>query len=228
MPAVASLAAARDLRGLERVKYDGTRLHVGALLPIGLLGWIYAGPFLSLWVGNRLGYDAAGVAYLMQLFLTAAIPLILSVPVQMAIGLNKIVIIALAALCGSLINLPVSCYLTYRIGVAGVIWGTVLTTFISNLLVPGLYVFRVLKIDPRTFLKRTLSPPLAGAMALIAVSWLLRKTMPVSYPGVDLWTRALPLLFHLAMATLAYIGGYLMVPSGRHDLTLLCSKLRGR
>src|SRR5262249_41554692 len=162
-------------------KYDGTRLHVGALLPIGLLGWIYAGPFLSLWVGNRLGYDAAGVAYLMQLFLTAAIPLILSVPVQMAIGLNKIVIIALAALCGSLINLPVSCYLTYHIGVAGVIWGTVLTTFISNLLVPGLYVFRVLKIDPRTFLKRTLSPSLAGAMALIAVSWLLRKTMPVSY-----------------------------------------------
>ena len=59
MPAVASLAAARDLRGLERVKYDGTRLHIGALLPIGLLGWIYAGPFLSLWVGNRLGYDAA-------------------------------------------------------------------------------------------------------------------------------------------------------------------------
>ena len=32
MPAVASLAAARDLRGLERVKYDGTRLHIGALL----------------------------------------------------------------------------------------------------------------------------------------------------------------------------------------------------
>ena len=55
MPAVASLAAARDVRGLERVKYDGTRLHVGALLPVGLLGWIYAGPFLSLWVGSRLG-----------------------------------------------------------------------------------------------------------------------------------------------------------------------------
>jgi hypothetical protein len=56
----------------------------------------------------------------------------------------------------------------------------------------------------------------------------LRQTMPVSYPGVDLWTRALPLLFHLAVATLAYIGGYLMVPSGRHDLTLLLSKLRRR
>ena len=32
MPAVASLAAARDDRGLERVKYDGTRLHIGVLL----------------------------------------------------------------------------------------------------------------------------------------------------------------------------------------------------
>jgi hypothetical protein len=228
MPAVASLAAARDLKGLERLKYDGTRLHVGALLPIGLLGWIYAGPFLSLWVGNRLGYDAESVAHLMQLFLTAAIPLVLSVPVQMAIGINKIEVIALAAVVGSLINLPVSCYLTYHIGVAGVIWGTVLTTFFSNLLVPGLYVFRVLEIDPRAFLKRTLSPPLAGAAALIAVSWLLRWLMPVTYPGISLGTRSLPLLFHLAVATLAYIGGYLMVPSGRHDLTLLWGKLRRR
>ena len=53
MPAVASLAAARDLRGLERVKYDGTRLHIGVLLPVGLLAWIYAAPFLSLWIGDR-------------------------------------------------------------------------------------------------------------------------------------------------------------------------------
>ena len=46
MPAVASLAAARDERGLDRVKYDGTRLHIGVLLPVGLLAWLYAGPFL--------------------------------------------------------------------------------------------------------------------------------------------------------------------------------------
>lgn len=228
MPAVASLAAARDLRGIERVKYDGTRLHVGALLPIGLLGWIYAGPFLTLWVGNRLGYDATNVAPLMQLFLTAAAPLVLSVPVQMAIGINKIEVIALAALGGSLINLPVSCYLTSRIGVAGVIWGTVLTTFLSNLVVPGLYVFRVLEIRPSTFLRRTLGPPLAGAFALIAATWLLRQLMPVTYPGSTLWTRALPLTVHLAIGTLAYIGGYLMVPAGRDDLAQLRGKLLRR
>jgi len=228
MPAVASLAAARDLRGLERVKYDGARLHIGALLPIGLLGWIYAGPFLSLWVGNRLGHDAANEAYLMQLFLIAAVPLILSVPVQMAIGMNKIEVIALAALGGSLINLPISCYLTYHIGMAGVIWGTVLTTFFSNLLVPGLYVFRVLEIDPRTYLKRTLSPPLTGAAALILLTWLLRRVMPVTYPGTALYSRAFPLLFHLVAGTLAYAVGYLLAPSGRGDLSELWGKLRQR
>ncbi len=77
MPAVASLAAARDARGLERIKYDGPRLHLGLLLPVALLAWIYAGPFLSLWVGDRLGYDAARAAPLMRLFLLATIPLVI-------------------------------------------------------------------------------------------------------------------------------------------------------
>ena len=170
MPAVASLAAAHDVRGLERVKYDGTRLHIGLLLPVGLLAWIYAGPVpLAVVSATALGYDASNVAPLMRLFLVAAIPLVLSVPAQMAIGINKIKVIALAALVGSLVNLPVSCYLTCRLGVAGVIWGTVLTTLFSNLLVPGVYLFRELEIDPRTYLKRTLSAPLAGAAALVAV-----------------------------------------------------------
>jgi len=228
MPAVASLAAAHDERGLERVKYDGTRLHIGALLPVGLLAWIYAGPFLSLWFGDRLGYDAANVAPLMRLFLVAAIPLVLSVPIQMSIGVNKIKVIALAALAGSVINLPVSCYLTARLGVAGVIWGTVLTTLFSNLLVPGFYVFRVLEIQPRTYLKRTLCAPIAGAAALIASTWVLRFLAPVDYSGATLWGRALLLIMHLSAGTFAFIGGYLLVPAGRGDLAELASKLLRR
>ena len=76
----------------------------------------------------------------MRLFLLAAIPLVLSVFIQMSIGLNKVKVIALAALAGSVVNLPISCFLTARWGVSGVIWGTVLTTMFSNLLVPGVYM----------------------------------------------------------------------------------------
>jgi O-antigen/teichoic acid export membrane protein len=226
MPAVASLVAARDEQGLNRIKYDGSRLHIGALLPAGLLAWLYAGPFLSLWIGDRLGYDGANVAPLMRLFLVAAIPLLLSVPVQMSIGMNRVKVIALAALVGSLVNLPVSCLLAARMGVEGVIWGTILTTLFSNLLVPGFYVFRVLKIEPLTYLTRTLSPPLAGACALVAVTWLLRLFAPVSYPGNTIWTRALPLIAHLSAGSVAYIAGYLLAPAGRSDLSEIVAKLR--
>ena len=156
----------------SRTRPDQVRRHAHAhrrLLPVGLLAWIYAGPFLALWIRSNqwdamsaLGYDLADVTWLMRLFLVATIPLVLSVPVQMSIGINKIKVIALAALAGSVVNLPVSCFLTARLGVEGVIWGTVLTTLFSNLLIPGIYVFRVLEIDPRTFLRRTLSAPLAG------------------------------------------------------------------
>jgi O-antigen/teichoic acid export membrane protein len=226
MPAVASLVAARDERGLDRIKYDGSRLHIAALLPAGLLAWLYAGPFLFLWIGDRLGYPGDMVAPLMRLFLVAAIPLVLSVPVQMSIGMNKVKVIALAALVGSLVNLPVSCYLAARLGVEGVIWGTILTTLFSNLIVPGIYVFRVLKINPWTYLRRTLSAPLAGGCALLAITWMLRWLTPVTYPGDTLWTRALPLIAHLSAGSVAYLAGYLLTSTGRGDLTGIMAKLR--
>jgi O-antigen/teichoic acid export membrane protein len=235
MPAVASLAAARDLKGLDRVKYDGTRLHIAVLLPVGLLAWIYASPFLSLWLGDdqwraidALGYDLADVTWLMRLFLIAAIPLVLSVPVQMSIGLNKIKVIGLSALAGSLFNLPISCFLTARLGVAGVIWGTILTTLFSNFLVPGIYVFRVLEIDPRTYLRRTLIAPLAGGAALILMTSVLRLMIPPPGVGAAPWPRALLLVLHLSMGTLAYVTGYLLVAGGRVDFRDLVARLRRR
>ena len=235
MPAVASLAAARDLHGLDRVRYDGTRLHIAVLLPIGLLAWIYAAPFLSLWIGNRqwddvfkLGYDLSDVAYLMRLFLIATLPLVLSVPAQMAIGINKVKVIALASLAGSVVNLPISCYLTIRLGVSGVIWGTVLTTLFSNFLIPGVYLFRVLEINPRTYLKRTLGSPLAGAAALLLCTGLLRMVSPITYPGNHSGTRTVSLLLHLVVGTVAYIVGYLLVPIGRGDLAEILGRFRRR
>jgi O-antigen/teichoic acid export membrane protein len=235
MPAVASLAAAADRRGLDRVKYDGTRLHLGALLPVGLLAWIYAAPFLSIWIGERqwsairaLGYDLNDVASLMRLFLVAAIPLVLSVLVQMSIGLNKIKVIALAALIGSLLNLPISCYLTARVGVAGVIWGTVLTTLFSNLLVPGLYVFRELEIDPRAFMIRTLSAPLSGAALLLTATSVLQLVLPGSSVRVESWSGVFVLFIHLLIGSLAYAGGYVLMPIGRRDLFEIAGRLRRR
>ena len=255
MPAVASLVAARDERALDRVKYDGTRLHVGMLLPIGLLAWVYAAPFLALWVGDDLGYDAASEAPLLRLFMVGTLPLVLAVLVQTGFGMNKVEVVALSALAGSLVNLPLSYYLTTRLGTQGVIWGTVVTTLFSNLLVPGVYLFRVLEISPRRFLTRTLCAPACGAAALLATTWAAGSIFPLNpgsrgletfaqwvpldgYPFHRLGLRAaaaaasllrwVPMAAHVGAGCLGYAAGYLAVPTGRGDLVEIVGKFKTR
>jgi O-antigen/teichoic acid export membrane protein len=224
MPAVASLVAAGDDKGLERIKYDGSRFLVGLLLPVTLLAWIYAAPFLEFWVGPRFVPDAP----LLRLFLVATLPLVLSILAQMAMGVGKIDVIAVSALSGALLNLPSSWFLTRRIGVAGVIWGTVATTLVSNGLVPGVFLFRLLKVDPRTFLTRTLSAPLAGAAALIAATWTFALVLPAAPSPGSVSARFIPFFAHLAVGTLAYLIGYAATPNGRDDLGRLVAKLLRR
>jgi O-antigen/teichoic acid export membrane protein len=226
VPAVAGLAAVRDERGLERILYDGTRLYIGVLLPVGILAWIHAGSFLSLWFGHRLGYDATDLAPLVRLFLVATIPMTLAVPVQVAIGLGRIRLIALAALAGLLINLPVSCFLAARLGVAGVIWGSVLTTLVFGLAVPGPHIARVLGIDPWAFLGRCLTAPLSGAAALIGADGISRYVMSPTGVGISSSLRVESLILNLGVGSLFYLGGYMLTPAGRGDLARLLARFR--
>jgi O-antigen/teichoic acid export membrane protein len=225
MPAVVSLAVGGDKGSLERIKYDGTRILVALLAPIALLAGIYAAPFLNLWVGPEF----VPYAWMLRLFLVATLPLVLSVVVQMAIGMGKIEVVAISNLVGALVNLPISYYLTRRLGVSGVIWGTVLTTLFSNLLVPGVYVFRVLDIKYSTFFARTLSAPVVGALALIVACWAFRGLVPAEpsgdSPGL---ARTLPFLANLSVGTLAYMIGYFATPAGRGDARAIVRKFGRR
>ena len=69
---------------------------------------------------------------------------------------------------------------------------------------------------------------MTGACALVSVTWLLRQILPITYPGTALWTRATPLVIHLLMGTLAYAGGYILIPSGRGDFNEVTRKLMRR
>ena len=221
MPAVASLAAAKDVLGIERIKYDGTRFLVGIILPVGLLAAIYAHPFLNFWVPRF-----SDQYRLMQLFLVAAIPLVLSVLVQMAIGMNAIKVVAIAALAGSVVNLPLSYFLTVKYGVSGVIWGTVLTTLFSNLLIPGVHVFRVLDVHVGTFVRRSLGAPLMGAAMIGLVAWSLGFIATAEPRSGSMIARIGPLLGHLSACGLAYLAGYAAIPEGRADLGVILRKLK--
>ena len=224
MPAVVSLAVGGDKTGLERIKYDGTRILVALLAPVTLLAGIYASPFLDVWVGREF----APYAWMLRLFLVATIPLVLSVIGQMAVGMGQIKVVAVSSMAGALVNLPLSYYLTTRLGVSGVIWGTVSTTLVSNLLVPGVYLFRALDVRPSTFFIRALSAPMAGALALVAGCWAFQQILPPGPAGPSPIARAWPLLANLSVGSLAYLAGYLATPTGRGDLEAIGRKLLRR
>lgn len=221
MPAAASMAASKDMASLDKVKYDGVRLHFGLIVPVALMACLYARPFLFLWVGPA----KAQYAPLMQLFLVACAPLVLSVPVQVATGLGHVRVIALAAIGGSIINLPLSYYLTTRIGVAGVIWGTVLTTLFSNLLIPMVYVFRKLNVRLAEFFRRSLFPIVAGACLSTTVTILLRVILNPEPPGATWSMRLALLIFHLVAGTLSYTLGYLSCEASRQERAWLYRKI---
>lgn len=221
MPAAASLVAANDLVAIERVKYDGSRLLIGLLLPVALLAGIYAGPFLALWVGEQY----ADQGHLLQLFLFAATPLTLTILVQIAIATGRLNFIAISSLAGAVVNLPLSIFLTLKIGVAGVIWGSVLTVLVANWVVPGVYLFKILNISPTHFFKRTLSPPLLGGLALICAALICRQFVPPLLPGAAFVHRALALILNLSVGSLGYLAGYMGAAAGRSDFTDLARKL---
>lgn len=224
MPAAASLAAAKDLSGLDQVKYDGVRLHFGLLLPVGLLAGIYARPFLYLWVGP----EKAAYAPLMQLFLLACLPLVLSVPVQVATGLGFVRVVGLAAMAGAIVNLPLSYVLTVKWGVSGVIWGTVLTTLFSNLLIPGVYVLRKLEIRLPEFFRRSLAPGLTGAFTMITCLLGLNLAWNVNMPDGGWSIKCVALMVHLGIGLIAYGFGYVFNPFGKKDLQWITGKFRSR
>ncbi len=221
MPAVASLAAANDRSALERIKYDGSRMLVGMLLPVALLAYIDAKPFLNAWMPKF-----ADQAHLMQLFLLGTAPLVLSVLVQMAIGQGSVRAIALAALGGALVNLPLSYVWTKVTGdVSGVIWGTVLTTLVSNLLLPGIHCFRRLEVSPRVFFRRTLAAPLCGSLVLAVAASLSAGIVAGPVVGQSRLERAAPLALHLAIGVAGYVVGYAARPEGRSDLAAVIRRL---
>lgn len=224
MPAAATLIAARDAANLDRIKYDGVRFHFGLLFPVGLAAWIYASPFLEVWIGP----EKSTYAPLMRLFLVACLPLVLSVPVQIAIGLGKVRPIALAAIGGAIVNLPLSYVLTLRMGVAGVIWGTVLTSLFSNLLIPGIYTFRVLEIRLSDFIRRSLAPAFLGGLALCLGSLAMSQLWDLAAPGLGRSQKTGILILHLLVSMACYAAGYMSLDSGRGDAHWLFRRLRRR
>ena len=121
MPAAAFLHAAEDRDHLRSLYLRGTKYTVALSLPVTLAALLYAGPLIRTWVGDE--YE--GMTAATQLFLVY--PILVSVHViglTMLVGLGRMREMVVLSPAAVLCNLVVSVALAPRLGIIGVIWGT--------------------------------------------------------------------------------------------------------
>ncbi len=169
MPAAAHLGARDDARRLRLLYLRGTRLTVVATCSVTLAAIVHAEPLLRVWVGEQYT-GLAGAARLFLLY-----PLFVSahaIGLTMVVGLGRHRVTTSLAAASVVLNLVVSIVLSPRIGMNGVIWGTLVGY--ALLWVPYLVVItRTLGVAMAQVAREALAPAVPGAAAQLAVGLAL-------------------------------------------------------
>lgn len=128
LPAAAAADALGDRDELRRLLVTGSKYTVALSLPVALIVFILARPLIEYWIGAEYAYVGA----LARLFLIYLLfwPLV-QVGYNVMIGINQAKRLIPIQLASTVVNLGVSIGLTPRLGVAGVIVGTLVGNAIA-------------------------------------------------------------------------------------------------
>lgn len=170
MPTSSALHALNDHERLRNLFLKGTKYSSAMSVPVALIAMVLARPMIRTWIGP----DFVRATGLTQLFLVYLVFWSLChVGQNMMIGMDRIDAVTRIGILGLVINLTVSIVATARIGVTGVVWGTLCGNAVSCVLYLLLYV-RTLQLSWSQFTVQVLLPvyPLsflcAASLAIIA------------------------------------------------------------
>lgn len=172
MPASASLAALEDSTHLRALFLQATRFAAACALPVIVAMCILARPLLRFWVGEEFARDAS----LVWLFLSyTTFWVLVDVGWNVMIGMGRANDILRIQIGTTLLNLTVSVFATQRIGLAGVLVGTLVGNAFAAALYLHLYLGAV-DVSLGSFLREVVwkaySPALASGGLLVAASSL--------------------------------------------------------
>jgi O-antigen/teichoic acid export membrane protein len=151
-----------------------TRLSVGIMMPIAVVLALFGRSFIEMWVGTA-GVPALSVLLLlvaMDFVHAAATP---AAVVLQGIGRNKGFI--WSETVNAVLNLSLSIVLVKRIGVAGVVLGTLLAHLSTSAWVVPLLACRSVGLSGFMFVRRALLPPLLAAGPALLAAWLVRDRL---------------------------------------------------
>ncbi|TEU13607.1 MAG: hypothetical protein E3J21_18180, partial [Anaerolineales bacterium] len=171
VPAASYLEAQGDRNRLRILFYQGTKYTLVIALPLVIAVLVLAPSLITLWVGAKYAYLAGlvrlAVVYIFWLALAMT-------GYNMMIGTGEIKTLLVVQSATTVINLLISVWLTPYLGVAGVMWGTLIGTLLA--FVPYMYMFgRALNIRWEELIRTVIVPTYGiagvfGGILILAVS----------------------------------------------------------
>jgi O-antigen/teichoic acid export membrane protein len=165
-PAATELHARGDRSGLERLYHDGSRLMLLVMVSVVLVAGLWAEDFYRLWIGEKYlgGAPFQSVALLFQILLISVFTdNSSSIASQILTGAGRVRTVAMALICGSVLNVTMSLVLIRRYGLAGVAVATVIASVVIDLIAMPLLLQRLLGLSVVSYLRRACTRPLAVA-----------------------------------------------------------------
>jgi O-antigen/teichoic acid export membrane protein len=202
-PAAAELHVRGVRPALERLYHDGSRLLLLVLISVVLPAAFWAEDFYRLWIGGRYltGAPFQSVAVLFEILLISVVTDNSSnIASQILVGSGHVRTVAMALICGSILNVTMSLVLIRHYGLAGLAMATVIASVAVDLIAMPLLLQRNLGLTVITFLRRSCGRPLTAAALLSVVCW-----------GVRLTGRPVNWLQLISQGALAAIGSAIVV-----------------
>jgi O-antigen/teichoic acid export membrane protein len=162
VPIASAMNAREEAAAIRRLLVDGTRAATALTLVGSIWLWTFGSQLIELWVGPGHGDSLPVMSIFVGVFLVSSFQNPASSILR---GTGEVRIFSLAVLAEYAANVVLSALLIPRIGIAGAAVGTLIPALVNDIVVIPWLACRVLDIEYRAFLARTI-PGCAGAAIL--------------------------------------------------------------
>jgi O-antigen/teichoic acid export membrane protein len=173
-PAAAALQARGELRDLEQLYHDGSRLMLLATIGVVSIAWFWAEDFYRLWIGEKYlsGTTYPSVASVLKILLVAMVMGYFSnVAGQILLATGRVRLAAILLIAGGALNLVMTLIMIRPFGIYGVAVAILVASAVVDLIVRPYVLQRALGLRVADFLLKACFRPALVALLLLPVLW---------------------------------------------------------
>lgn len=181
LPATSEFAARGDRNALQVLLLRSTKYAAALAAPALVFFLLFPREFLSVWVGHPFAYLAPLVVFYCSHFV---VTMLVGVSSTMLVGINRVEKAIHVSMWAAALNLAISLLTVQRLGIWGLVGGTVIAYAISSVM----YIFitnRIFGIPNARFFRQVVVPVFPLGLGLTAAAWLVKPAL--TFTGLVPW-----------------------------------------